>query len=132
VVEKPVVAEPVVAAPVELAAPEIVAAPVAVEPAPAPAPVVAETPALPMASTGRAPNDPREVRRRRLEAERLQKEAEAAAVAAPQVEAAAEPAPAVEAVTPPAPASDEHVKPVKEVVTEHGEELEENKEHKPS
>jgi len=70
-------------------------------PAPAPAPVEAEKPALPMASTGRAPNDPREVRRRRLEAERLQKEAEAAAAQ------------------------------VKEVVTENGEELEESKEPKP-
>jgi ribonuclease E len=82
-----------------------------------------------MASTGRAPNDPREVRRRRLEAERLQKQAESAS---PQANAVAEQAPAAQAATTPAPATDDHVKPVKEVVTAHGEELEESKEHKPS
>jgi ribonuclease E len=122
VVEAPVaaapVAAPVVETPVETAAPEIVAAPVAAEPAPAPA----ETPALPQASTGRAPNDPREVRRRRLEAERLQKEAEANAAGTAQV---AEPA-ATEAAAP----AVEHVASAQEAVTEHAE-AEENKEPKP-
>ncbi len=77
-----------------------------------------------MASTGRAPNDPREVRRRRLEAERLQKEAEANA-AASKVDA-----PAADAAVTPAPA-EKHVTPVKETVNAHGEEAEESKEPKP-
>nr|GEX59287.1 hypothetical protein [Tanacetum cinerariifolium] len=74
-----VATEPAIDAAAQTAAPEIVAAPVAVEPPQAPAvePVAEEKPALPMASNGRAPNDPREVRRRRLEAERQQKEAQA-------------------------------------------------------
>lgn len=84
------VAETVVEAPVETAqvaeveAPAPVVAPVVeAEPAPAPA-------AAPVSAGGRAPNDPREVRRRQQEAERLAREAAAAPVVeAPVVEEAA-------------------------------------------
>ncbi len=77
--------------------PEAVAA---AEPAVAAAEPVVEAPAAPTpqapvaASTGRAPNDPREVRRRQREAERLAREAAEAAAAA-QAEA---PAPSPEVV----------------------------------
>ena len=47
------------------------------------APVVEAAPVSALTPSGRAPNDPREVRRRKREAERLQKEAELAAAAAP-------------------------------------------------
>ncbi len=88
------VAEPVSAVVAEAPVAESPVA-VAVEPAAAPAPVV-------VSSTGRAPNDPREVRRRQREAERLAREAAENAQAQPAVEAqapvsAAEPA-AAEAV----------------------------------
>ncbi|WP_036985156.1 ribonuclease E, partial [Pseudomonas chlororaphis] len=69
VAAEPVVAEPVVAAP---------AAPVEAPAAEVAAPVVETAPVSALTSTGRAPNDPREVRRRKREAERLQKEAELA------------------------------------------------------
>ncbi|WOE81371.1 ribonuclease E [Pseudomonas protegens] len=86
-VEQPGVAQQ----PAQAEEPAPVAAPVVAE---APAPVIEAAPASALTSNGRAPNDPREVRRRKREAERLQKEAELAAAAAP-VEAvvAAEPAP---------------------------------------
>lgn len=128
VVEAPVAAAPAsVETPVETAAPEIVAAPVAAEPTPAAAPAATaastEKPSLPMASTGRAANDPREVRRRRLEAERLQKQAEAAATSSTEA-----PAPvAAEVTVEPAASSPVTHEPAKAVVTENGEELDESK-----
>jgi ribonuclease E len=98
-VEAPVVAEAPVAEPAVQAEPVIEVAeqpaPAAVEQAPAPAPVPAN-------ATGRAPNDPREVRRRQREAERLAREAAQAAPAAPAVEAApvVDTAPVAEASAP--------------------------------
>nr|WP_322939083.1 ribonuclease E [Pseudomonas sp. s4] len=98
-VEAPVVAEAPVAEPAVQAEPvaEVAEqpAPAAVEQAPAPAPVPAN-------ATGRAPNDPREVRRRQREAERLAREAAQAAAAAPAVEAApvVDTAPVAEASAP--------------------------------
>ncbi|TBU93348.1 ribonuclease E [Phytopseudomonas dryadis] len=73
---------PVEAAPVEAPAETFqVAEP---EPQPEPAEAAAEpAPAAVRPSNGRAPNDPREVRRRQREAERLAREAEQAAKAAP-------------------------------------------------
>lgn len=96
VVEVAVVPEPVVEqAPAEPAVVEAVAA------APAPAAAVETAPS----STGRAPNDPREVRRRKLEAARLEAEAAVASASAtlvqePEVQASVaseEPAAAPEA-----------------------------------
>lgn len=86
-----IVAEPVVeAAPMEPAPVAPVAeAPVVVAEV-APAPVEAAPAAAPQSTGGRAPNDPREVRRRQREAERLAAEA----AAAPQVVAAPVEAPA--------------------------------------
>ncbi|WP_068826661.1 ribonuclease E [Pseudomonas sp. BMS12] len=95
---------------VEAAVEQAPAAPVVVEEA-APAPAPAAAPAVAATSSGRAPNDPREVRRRKQEAARLAAaaaaQAEQAAVAevveqpvvqeAAPVEAAAEPTPAPEA-----------------------------------
>ncbi|GIZ13398.1 hypothetical protein NCCP436_28140 [Pseudomonas sp. NCCP-436] len=72
---------------------------VIVEPAPAAQPAVAETALIVTTPTGRAPNDPREVRRRKREAERLAREAaEAAAAAQAQTaEVAVEESPVAEA-----------------------------------
>ncbi|VXC21733.1 fused ribonucleaseE: endoribonuclease; RNA-binding protein; RNA degradosome binding protein [Pseudomonas sp. 8BK] len=84
VVEAPAPAAEVVEAPAVVAAPEPTAE-VAVPEVVA----VEAAPAVAVSSTGRAPNDPREVRRRQREAERLAREAaEAPATSAP-VEAAA-------------------------------------------
>lgn len=118
------VAEPVAAA----AEPTPVEAPVVTE---APAPVIEAAPAVVLTENGRAPNDPREVRRRKREAERLQKEAEQAGAAAPVVaaevvEAAPAPAPVAEVATP---AIDENLRSVEEVAEQHPEALE--KEHEP-
>ncbi|MBC2657055.1 ribonuclease E [Pseudomonas sp. MSSRFD41] len=95
-VAEPVIEQPVVAEqPAPTVEPAPVVAPVAVE---APAPVVETAPVSALTSNGRAPNDPREVRRRKREAERLQKEAELAAAAAPaEAVVAVEAAPVVEA-----------------------------------
>jgi len=96
------------------------------------------------------------VRRRKLEAQRLQKEAEEAAASAPQVVAAVEPAPVVapvaapvievaaeveptqhvastEHTAPEAPATviDENLRSAEEVVKHHPEALEESHEPKP-
>ncbi|MGM3218005.1 hypothetical protein ACSQ5K_25270 [Pseudomonas sp. PhalM4] len=62
-----------------------------VEPAPVEAPVAVE-PATVMLANGRAPNDPREVRRRKREAEAAAKAAQEAAAASeePALEAADE------------------------------------------
>jgi ribonuclease E len=104
----------------------VVEAPVVAE---APAPVVEVAPASALAANGRAPNDPREVRRRKREEERLQKEAELAAAAAPVAEVVeAAPAPVteeavVEAVIAEAPRS------VQDAVEQHQEAQE--KEHEP-
>ncbi|AZD84664.1 Ribonuclease E [Pseudomonas chlororaphis subsp. aureofaciens] len=137
VAAEPVVAEPVVAAP---------AAPVEAPAAEVAAPVVEAAPVSALTSTGRAPNDPREVRRRKREAERLQKEAELAAAAAAEapVEAvvAAEPAPVVAEVVEaapaaepvieqPAPAADEAPRSVEEVVEHKPKAQEEEHEPKP-
>ncbi|WP_339493612.1 ribonuclease E [Pseudomonas sp. RA_105y_Pfl2_P56] len=139
------VAEPTVAeAPAPAAEAEVpqatVSEPVvaAAEPAPAPvveAPVVAQAPAVeaPVVSAltpnGRAPNDPREVRRRKREEERLQKEAELAAAAAPAAEVVeAAPAPAAEEVVVEA-AIAEAPRSVQDAA-EHHEEAQE-KEHEP-
>ncbi|WP_312255937.1 ribonuclease E [Stutzerimonas nitrititolerans] len=95
--EEPATAIPAAQAPVQEAAPsepatEAVVAPVITTAEPAvvePAPVAPAQPAAPAAGltpSGRAPNDPREVRRRRREEERLAKEAaEAEAKAAAAV-----------------------------------------------
>ena len=84
VVEAPAPVVEVVEAPAVVTASEPVAEAVVAEVAAAEAaPVVA------VSSTGRAPNDPREVRRRQREAERLAREAAEAPAAAVQVEAAA-------------------------------------------
>ncbi|MDY7561318.1 ribonuclease E [Pseudomonas sp. CCC3.2] len=133
----PVVAE----VPVEQPAPVAIAAqnelPQAVDTA-------IEAPTVTTSSTGRAPNDPREVRRRKLEAARLQKEAEEAAANAPQVVATVEPAPIAEveptqhfastqhtSTETPAPVIDENLRSAEEVVRHHPEALEESKEPKP-
>ncbi|WP_347506759.1 ribonuclease E [Pseudomonas anguilliseptica] len=79
VVETPAPAAEVVEVPAVVAAPEPTAEVVAVEAAPAVA----------VSSTGRAPNDPREVRRRQREAERLAREAAEAPATSALVEAAA-------------------------------------------
>ncbi|MNG14716.1 hypothetical protein D3C84_984910 [compost metagenome] len=112
-----------------------------VEPAPvvieAPAPVEEPAPASALTANGRAPNDPREVRRRKREAERLQKEAEQAAAQAPAAEPApveeevaeAAPAPVAETPTESAPAFDEPQQTAEEVAPRHTEALE--KEHEP-
>ncbi|MBP3997452.1 ribonuclease E [Pseudomonas koreensis] len=135
VVEAPVVEEAKAAEPVVVAEPApVVEAPVVEAPvvAEAPAPVVEAAPVSALTPSGRAPNDPREVRRRKREEERLQKEAElaaAAAAAAPAAEVVeAAPAPvaeevAVEAVIAEAPRS------VQEAVEQHEEAQE--KEHEP-
>ena len=91
------------------AAPEVVAAPADVAPvvvevaaeAVPEAAAVAEVVAAPVIAGGRAPNDPREVRRRQREAERLAQEAAQAPVASIEVAAApeAEVVAAVEAPT---------------------------------
>ncbi|MGB4072945.1 ribonuclease E [Pseudomonas sp.] len=81
-VEQPIEQFVAPAAPVAVA--EVVEAVVAEVVAEAPA--VAAAPAEALSSTGRAPNDPREVRRRQREAERQAREASETA-AAPQVEA---------------------------------------------
>lgn len=82
-VEAPVDVVPAAETVAEVEAPAPVEAPVEAEPVPTPA-------AAPVSAGGRAPNDPREVRRRQQEAERLAREAAAApAVAAPVVEEAA-------------------------------------------
>ncbi|MBA1272754.1 ribonuclease E [Pseudomonas azotifigens] len=85
------------------AVPMVAETPALAEPAPAPVSEPAAEPAVPQpveavkseavvpSSTGRAPNDPREVRRRKREAERLAREAAEA-----QAAAASEPAVAVE------------------------------------
>ncbi len=107
-----IVAEPVVeAAPVEPAPVAPVAeAPVVVAEA-APAPVEAAPAVAPQSTGGRAPNDPREVRRRQREAERLAAEA----AAAPQVVAAPVEAPAeVEAAPAEVAAVVEQAAPVEE------------------
>ncbi|MEX6503214.1 ribonuclease E [Pseudomonas zhanjiangensis] len=85
--EEPAIEAPVVIASpapseasVETPAPEATTETAAAEPVEAAANVASS-------STGRAPNDPREVRRRKREAERLAREAAEAAAAAPQVEA---------------------------------------------
>ncbi|HGM5552075.1 TPA: ribonuclease E [Pseudomonas putida] len=87
VVEEAKTAEPVVEvsepAPAPVVEAPVVEAPVVAE---APAPVVEAAPVSALTPNGRAPNDPREVRRRKREAERLQKEAELAAAAAPAAE----------------------------------------------
>ncbi|AZC68545.1 ribonuclease E [Pseudomonas chlororaphis] len=147
VAEAVVAAEPVVAEPV--AAEPVVAAPAAPVEAPAAevaAPAVEAAPVSALTSTGRAPNDPREVRRRKREAERLQKEAELAAAAAAEapVEAvvATEPAPVVAevveaapaaepAIEQPAPAADEAPRSVEEVVEHKPKAQEEEHEPKP-
>ena len=94
-VEKPLAEAPVAETTVVTQAPE--AAPV-VETAPeaeqAPEQVATSAP---VSSNGRAPNDPREVRRRKREEERLAREAEEAAKAAAAAPAVVEAAPAVEA-----------------------------------
>lgn len=59
----------------------------------------AEAPAVMPSATGRAPNDPREVRRRQREAERLAREATEATATAPQVETVVVQADASEAAT---------------------------------
>ncbi|AZE47695.1 Ribonuclease E [Pseudomonas chlororaphis] len=142
VAAEPVAAEPVAAEPVA-ATP---AAPVEAPAAEVAAPVVEAAPVSALTSTGRAPNDPREVRRRKREAERLQKEAELAAAAAAEapVEAvvAAEPAPVVAeaveaapaaepAIEQPAPAADEAPRSVEEVVEHKPKAQEEEHEPKP-
>ena len=107
-----IVAEPVVeAAPVESAPVAPVAeAPVVVAEV-APAPVEAAPAVAPQSTGGRAPNDPREVRRRQREAERLAAEA----AAAPQVVAAPVEAPAeVEAAPAEVAAVVEQAAPVEE------------------
>jgi len=107
-----IVAEPVVeAAPLEPAPVAPVAeAPVVVAEV-APAPVEAAPAAAPQSTGGRAPNDPREVRRRQREAERLAAEA----AAAPQVVAAPVEAPAeVEAAPAEVAAVVEQAAPVEE------------------
>jgi ribonuclease E len=114
-VAQAMVSEPVVAA----AEPApVVEAPVVAEVA---APVVEAAPASALTPSGRAPNDPREVRRRKREEERLQKEAELAAAAAP-VEAvvAAEPAPVVAEVVEaaPAPATEVAAEPAESIIEE--------------
>ena len=93
----PAPAAEAVAAPADVEQPQVsapVEQPVATEATPAvvEAPA-APAPAQPQTITGRAPNDPREVRRRQQEAERLAREAAAQAQAA---EPAAEPAAPVE------------------------------------
>lgn len=55
---------------------------------------IAETASIVPSATGRAPNDPREVRRRQREAERLAREAADAPAPAPQTEAVEEASPA--------------------------------------
>ena len=94
------------------AAPEVVAAPADVAPvvvevaaeAVPEAAAVAEVVAAPVIAGGRAPNDPREVRRRQREAERLAQEAAQAPVASIEVAAAPE-AEVVAAVEAPASAN---------------------------
>lgn len=73
---------------IETAQPQVETA--VAEPAPAVQPVVAETTPVVTTPTGRAPNDPREVRRRKREAERLAREAAEAAAQAQTVETAEE------------------------------------------
>ena len=94
----PAPAAEAVAAPADVEQPQVsapVEQPVATEATPAvvEAPA-APAPAQPQTITGRAPNDPREVRRRQQEAERLAREA--AAAQAQAAEPAAEPAAPVE------------------------------------
>ncbi|WP_223456170.1 MULTISPECIES: ribonuclease E [unclassified Pseudomonas] len=117
-----VVSEPLVAAAEPAPAPVVeapaVEAPVVAE---APAPVVEAVPVSALTPSGRAPNDPREVRRRKREAERLQKEAELAAAAAPaEAVVAAEPAPVAAEVVEaaPAPAAEVPAEPVESVIHE--------------
>ncbi len=121
-VAEAMVSEPVVAA-AEPAPAQVVEAPVVEAPvvAEAPAPVVEAAPASALTPSGRAPNDPREVRRRKREAERLQKEAELAAAAAPaEAVVAAEPAPVAAEVVEaaPAPAAEVPAEPVESVIHE--------------
>lgn len=121
-VAEAMVSEPVVAA-AEPAPAQVVEAPVVEAPvvAEAPAPVVEAAPASALTPSGRAPNDPREVRRRKREAERLQKEAELAAAAAPaEAVVAAEPAPVAAEVVEaaPAPAVEVAAEPVESVIHE--------------
>lgn len=117
VVEEPVAAQH----PAQVEEPAPVAAPVVAE-EPAPAVEAEAAPVSTLTSNGRAPNDPREVRRRKREAERLQKEAELAAAAAPaEAVVTAEPAPVeapevVEAA--PAPAKETAPAPVAEPAVE--------------
>ncbi|PPK38397.1 ribonuclease E [Pseudomonas laurylsulfatiphila] len=137
-VAEAMVSEPVVAAAEPAPAPEVeapvVEAPVVEAPvvAQAPAPVVEAAPVSALTPSGRAPNDPREVRRRKREAERLQKEAELAAAAAP-VEAVEEaPAPAAEVVAEPAESViHEAPRSVQDAVEQHEQALEKEHETKP-
>ncbi|WP_433898326.1 ribonuclease E [Pseudomonas sp. PSE1(2024)] len=138
VVEAPVVEEAKAAEPVVVAEPApVVEAPVVEAPvvAEAPAPVVEAAPVSALTPSGRAPNDPREVRRRKREEERLQKEAELAAAAAP---VAAEPVVAEVVEAAPAPVAEEVAveaviaeapRSVQEAVEQHEEAQE--KEHEP-
>ncbi|MBD9481690.1 ribonuclease E [Pseudomonas sp. PDM14] len=89
VAEEPV---PVIAEPAVVEAVVVAEEPAVVEPAPAAVPVVT--------ASGRAPNDPREVRRRQREEARLTAEAQNAAVATPAVVEVAAPAEAPVAIEP--------------------------------
>lgn len=118
-VEAPVDVVPAAETVAEVEAPAPVEAPVEAEPVPAPA-------AAPVSAGGRAPNDPREVRRRQQEAERLAREAAAApAVAAPVVE---EDAPVVvEVAVEQEPVAEAQVEPAVEASVEAPEVAEEPK-----
>ncbi|MFL8987064.1 ribonuclease E [Pseudomonas sp. QLc11A] len=132
-VSEPVVAaaEPAPAAEVEAPVVEAPAVEAAVV-AQAPAPVVEAAPVSALTPSGRAPNDPREVRRRKREAERLQKEAELAAAAAPVEAVEAAPAPAAEVVAEPAESViHEAPRSVQEAVEQHEQALEKEHETKP-
>lgn len=118
-VEAPVDVAPAAETVAEVEAPAPVEAPVEAEPVSAPA-------AAPVSAGGRAPNDPREVRRRQQEAERLAREAAAApAVAAPVVEEAA-PA-VVEVAAEQEPVAEAQVEPAVEASVEAPEVAEEPK-----